>query len=66
MLRQAARVCALCEARSLLGTTAPRLLQTQTQTRLYTQVQTERGDRQRSDRTRTRPRSLSQSGPRVC
>lgn len=56
MLRQATRVCALCEARSLLGTTAPRLLQTQTQTRLYTQVQTERGDRTRT-RSSLPPRS---------
>ncbi|KAF9691735.1 hypothetical protein EKO04_010521 [Ascochyta lentis] len=61
MLRQATRVCAFCEVRSLLGT--PRAvpsLHARHQTRLYTQVQrepSERTERERERERSDRPRS---------
>ncbi|KAF2996043.1 RNA helicase [Curvularia kusanoi] len=60
MLRQATRVCALCEARSLLGS-APRPFALQS--RLYTEVQRSDRDRSTGDRARTRSSLPPRSRP---
>ncbi|KAJ4338266.1 RNA helicase [Didymella glomerata] len=63
MLRQATRVCAFCEVRSLLNATRPPVL---SQSRLYSQVQSERGDgndHARSLPPRSRPPPRERDGP---
>lgn len=72
MLRSATRVCALCEAHSLLGPAPRTAVSAALQTRLYSQVQSERNGRTRSSlppRSRPPPRdrdgpSYSRAGPR--